>query len=57
VLAASLAGSSGEKFEVVPASAAAASALQPTDTLNTLAVHCAKSEVEPCFDLAIISRK
>jgi hypothetical protein len=57
VMAASLTGSSGEKYEAVAASAEATAALQPTDTLNTLAVHCAKSEAEPCFDLAITSQK
>jgi hypothetical protein len=53
ILAASLTGVSGEKYEIVAVNPEATAALQPTDTLNTLAVHCAKAEAEPFFDLAI----
>jgi hypothetical protein len=55
VLAAELLGSSAESDDLVPASQEAVATLQPTDTLNTLAVHCAKAETAPAFDLGISS--
>jgi len=56
-LAAKLTGSSGNKFEAVKVNPEAVVALQATDTLNTMAVYCAKAESEPQFDLSITSQK
>lgn len=57
VLAAQLTGSSHGKFEAVAVNPKATAVLQPTDTLNTLAVHCGKAETQPMFDLGITCGK
>ncbi|HEV2456035.1 MAG TPA: DUF5127 domain-containing protein [Verrucomicrobiae bacterium] len=57
VLAAKLTGSSHGKFEAVAVNPNATAVLQPTDTLNTLAVHCGRAETAPMFDLGITCEK
>jgi len=57
VLAAKLTGFSGEKYETVAISPEAVATLKATDELNTLAVHCAKAETTPVFDLSITVKK
>jgi hypothetical protein len=57
VLAAKLIGSSHGKFESAAVNPNAMAVLQPSDTLNTLAVHCRKAETQPMFDLEITCEK